>query len=127
VTRPTPTATLELIVRAEERGVSAAWSTVGGNDGRLDGRHDDRYDHHDDRDDGHHGRHDVSRQGHHGEPHAHDYGDRHGRAGPTPVAIMPYAAGSNAPIAMPQDGARIPIRRGARGAARPPPMPVALA
>src|SRR2546423_6588780 len=30
VTRPTPTATLELIVRAEERGVSAAWSTVGG-------------------------------------------------------------------------------------------------
>jgi F420-dependent oxidoreductase-like protein len=30
VTRPTPTATLELIVRAEERGVSTAWSTVGG-------------------------------------------------------------------------------------------------
>ena len=30
VTRPTPTATLELIVRAEERGVPVAWSTVGG-------------------------------------------------------------------------------------------------
>jgi hypothetical protein len=55
------------------------------------------------------------------------HGDRHGRAGPRPAAVKPYAAGSNAPIAMPQDGARTPIRRGARGAARPPPMPVVLA
>src|SRR5579885_2697241 len=30
VTRPTPTATLELIARAERHGVPAAWSTVGG-------------------------------------------------------------------------------------------------
>src|SRR5437763_15511891 len=30
VTRPTPTATLALIVRAEEQGVPAVWSTVGG-------------------------------------------------------------------------------------------------
>jgi F420-dependent oxidoreductase-like protein len=30
VTRPTPAATLELIIRAEEHGVPAAWSTVGG-------------------------------------------------------------------------------------------------
>ena len=30
VTRPTPTATLQLIVRAEQHGVPAAWSTVGG-------------------------------------------------------------------------------------------------
>src|SRR5579884_138765 len=30
VTRPTPTATLDLIVRAERHGVRAVWSTVGG-------------------------------------------------------------------------------------------------
>jgi F420-dependent oxidoreductase-like protein len=30
VTRPTPTASLELIVRAEQHGVPTAWSTVGG-------------------------------------------------------------------------------------------------